>query len=90
MDAQSQPTSRQLLILAMLANGKSREFVARYLTLAPRTIRNDLDELRECIGAVNVTHAVSLCLIRDELVISDCEVCVAVAIDDVQRELVAA
>lgn len=69
-----EPTPRQLTIIALCARGKSREEIGRALYISPWTVKVDLDRLREYIGARNVTHAVSICIVRGLLVVEDDEV----------------
>lgn len=64
------PTPRQLEILSLCANGHSREEIGRRLIISPRTVKLDLDGIREVVGARNVTHAVGVCLAQGLLCIN--------------------
>lgn len=64
VEAEYQPSSRQLTILVMCARGHSRDEIGRELYIAPRTVKQDLDDLREGLEARNVTHALSICVVR--------------------------
>lgn len=64
VEAEYQPSSRQLTILVMCARGHSRDEIGRELFIAPRTVKQDLDFLREGLDARNVTHAVGICVSR--------------------------
>lgn len=77
MDTVQQPTPRQLEMLSLCARGFSREEIGRELYLSPWTVKVTLDEARGRLGARNVTHAVSLCIVRGYLLVDGGRVCAA-------------
>lgn len=58
----TRPTHRQLQMILLVAAGKTREEIAAELFLSPHTVKTYLDELRELLGARNITHCVVLCI----------------------------
>lgn len=61
------PSPTQMQVLALCAQGKSREEIGRALFLSPWTVKNYLDRARDRLGAVNVTHALAICMVREYL-----------------------
>lgn len=81
------PTHRQLQMILMCAAGKTQDEIAAELYLSPHTVKTYLDQLRELLGARNVTHAVVLCMAAGYLTV-DVDGARAPAVE--HRELVAA
>jgi two-component system, NarL family, response regulator LiaR len=50
-------TDRQLLVLRMIAQGRSTEEIARQLGVSANTIKKHVDLILLNLGAVNRTHA---------------------------------
>lgn len=66
MDGET-PTARQLQILALRAQGASRQQVGAELCLSPLTIRNLTNDLRVCLGVATELQAVATCIARGML-----------------------
>lgn len=64
-----QPSVTQIKMLALAAQGKTREEIGRILFLSPNTVKNYLADVREMLSARNNTHAVALCIVYGHLVV---------------------
>lgn len=55
-------TSRELMVLMLMANGISNEQIAKRLGIRLQTVRNHLQNMIKKLKAENTAHAVSLCI----------------------------
>lgn len=70
-----QPTATEIKVIALFAQGLTREEVGRKLFISPLTVRDHLKNLREKLSeglpegqrVTNVTHCVSLCIVLGHL-----------------------
>ena len=60
----TEPTARQIEIIALLARGRSRADVMAELHMADGTIKKHLREAYARLGARNIGHAVGICYER--------------------------
>jgi DNA-binding CsgD family transcriptional regulator len=63
------PTPRQLEILALCAQGFTRQEIGSVLFISPWTVKRQLDEVRTRLEARSVFHAITLCVARGHLCI---------------------
>lgn len=61
------PTQRQLEILALHAEGLTRQEIGARLFLSPWTVRNQIVAVRERLGAENTLQALAICIARGYL-----------------------
>lgn len=62
-----EPTTRQLEILALSAQGFTREEIGQQMGYSPWTVKRRLDELRELVEARNTSQAIVTCIARGYL-----------------------
>lgn len=55
-------TPRQLDVIALVAEGRTTEEIARHLELSPHTVKNYLERIYERLGARDRTQAVAMAL----------------------------
>lgn len=60
-------SNRHLDVLRLYAMGMTRHEIGADLFLSPHTVMNYLAEARQILGAMNSTHAVTLCIARGHL-----------------------
>ncbi len=64
-------TDREVQILRLVAEGKKIREIARSVRLAERTVKHDLELIRQKLGAVNSSHAVALAIQRGLIRVED-------------------
>lgn len=69
MEPMPTPSRRQLEVLALCAQGKTREQIAGILHISPWTVKDRIDGIRGRLGALTTPHAVALCIARGYLCI---------------------
>lgn len=67
MTTVDKPSPRQLEMLALVANGLTREEIGKQMFISPLTVRNKLLEARSRMEASNITHTIVLCVARGYL-----------------------
>lgn len=69
MQHSCQPSTAQIRILVLCAQGHTREEIGRELCISPWTVKTHLDALRAELGARNITHAVAICVVTGHLLV---------------------
>lgn len=64
---------RQLEIMALCAQGLTREEIGRRLFISPATVRWHYSKIRDILDARNITQAVTICVARRYLLIDEFE-----------------
>jgi DNA-binding NarL/FixJ family response regulator len=62
--AVTEPTPRQLEMLTLHGRGRTYDQIAYELSVSWSTVRHDLADLRESIGAQTLSHALVICIGR--------------------------
>ncbi len=60
------PTKRQMQILSLVANGLTHKEVAKTLGTSASTVKNQMHNLLERVGAKSQAHAVFIVFAKDE------------------------
>jgi DNA-binding NarL/FixJ family response regulator len=84
MAAPDQPTTMEIKVITLAAQGKSREEIGRELFISPWTVRHYLDSLRNRLGTggkplTNVTHCLAVCIVQGHLQIDPINNCITAA-----------